>query len=60
MENKLSRVSDEILNNKIFIERIKKGEIESVINEVQDNLKVELSNVELAVLKKNLNPIVNK
>lgn len=60
MENKLSRVSDEILNNKIFIERIKKGEIESVIKEVQDNLKVELSNVELAVLKKNLNPIVNK
>lgn len=60
MENKLSRVSDEILNNKILIERIKKGEIESVIKEVQDNLKVELSNVELAVLKKNLNPIVNK
>lgn len=60
MENKLSRVSDEILNNKILIERIKKGEIESVIQEVQDNLKVELSNVELAVLKKNLNPIVNK
>lgn len=60
MENKLSRVSDEILNNKILIERIKKGEIESVIQEVQDNFKVELSNVELAVLKKNLNPIVNK
>ena len=60
MENKLSRVSDEILNNKILIERIKKGEIDSVIQEVQDNLKVELSNVELAVLKKNLNPIVNK
>lgn len=60
MENKLSRVSDEILNNKILIERIKKGELDSVIQEVQDNLKVELSNVELAVLKKNLNPIVNK
>ncbi len=60
MENKLSRVSDEILNNEELIERIKRGEVEEVIKEVQEKLKVKLSNVELALLRKNLNPIKGK
>lgn len=60
MGNKLSRVSDEILNNEELIERIKRGEVEEVIKEVQEKLKVKLSNVELALLRKNLNPIKGK
>lgn len=60
MGNKLNKVLDAVLNNEDLLARVMKGELESVVAEVQADLRVHLSELQLKLLFQRLLEIQGK